>query len=158
MENGRFMITLITKRRFVFTILWMGFILAISFMEAPLKFQAESITLPIGLAIGYLVFHARNMIELTLAAVLLIISFSTATPPQTHRLLLFIAGWLVLQTILLYTRLDARTLAIINGETVPEAPWHLIYIGMEVIKLLLLVGLAHLQINHQFEQNNYSVT
>ena len=34
-----------------------------------------------------------------------------------------------------------------SGTAVPEAPYHLIYIGMEVIKLFGLFWLAHLQIN-----------
>ncbi|MEM7799770.1 MAG: hypothetical protein AAF633_11315 [Chloroflexota bacterium] len=138
---------LIAQRRFVFTVLWVGFILAISFLEAPLKFQAPSVTVPIGLEIGYLVFHALNGIELGLAAILITISLTTETPRLTRNLLFLIIIWLVVQTILLYGPLDARTLAIINGETVPEAPWHLIYIGMEVVKLGLLLVLTHLQIN-----------
>lgn len=141
------MLQLIQKRRFVFTLLWVGFVLAISFMEAPLKFQAESVTIPIGLEIGYLVFHALNGVEIVFAAILFIISFTTTTPPRTYRLLLLILGWLLLQTILLYGPLDTRTLAIIDGQTVPEAPWHLIYIGMEAVKLGLLLWLAHWQMN-----------
>ncbi|MEM8857214.1 MAG: hypothetical protein AAGD96_02780 [Chloroflexota bacterium] len=141
------MLRLIQTRRFVFTLLWVGFILAISFLEAPLKFQAESVTIPIGLEIGYLVFHALNGIEIAFAAILLIISFTCKTPFPTLRLLIIVIGWLLIQTIMLYGPLDQRTLAIISGETVPEAPWHLIYIGMEVVKLFLLLRLAHLQMN-----------
>lgn len=141
------MLQIVQKRRFVFTILWAGFVLAISFLEAPLKFQAESVTIPIGLEIGYLVFHALNGIEITLAVILLVISFSSKTPHTSLRLLIVVIGWLLVQTVLLYGPLDTRTLSIINGEAVPEAPWHLIYIGMEVIKLGMLLRLTHLQIN-----------
>jgi hypothetical protein len=34
------------------TFVWLGMVLAISFLEAPLKFRAPGVTLPIGLAIG----------------------------------------------------------------------------------------------------------
>ena len=40
--------------------LWIGFVGAISFMEAWLKFKAPGVTMPIGLGIGKLVFNALN--------------------------------------------------------------------------------------------------
>ena len=40
------------------TFVWLGMVLAISFIEAPLKFRAPGVTLPIGLGIGRLVFRA----------------------------------------------------------------------------------------------------
>ncbi|MEM7117011.1 MAG: hypothetical protein AAF614_31555 [Chloroflexota bacterium] len=138
------MLSLVRQRVFVFTILWIGFLLAISFMEAPLKFQAPSLTLPVGLEIGYLVFHALNGIELVLAAIIGAVTFSSKS--RLRSLTAVLIFWLLAQTILLYTKLDERTLAIINGETVPEAPYHLIYIGMEVVKLFMLLYLAHAQI------------
>ena len=45
------------------TFLWLGMVLAISFVEAPLKFRAPGVTLPIGLGIGRLVFRALNAVE-----------------------------------------------------------------------------------------------
>src|SRR5690242_7281186 len=50
------------------TFVWLGMILAISFLEAPLKFRAPGVTLPIGLGIGRLVFRALNGAEIVLAA------------------------------------------------------------------------------------------
>ncbi len=44
-------------------------VLAISFLEAPLKFRAPGVTLPIGLGIGRVVFRALNGVEVVLAAV-----------------------------------------------------------------------------------------
>src|SRR5690606_17758275 len=43
--------------------IWVGFVCAISFMEAWLKFQAPGVTIPIGLGIGRLVFGALNKVE-----------------------------------------------------------------------------------------------
>ena len=48
---------------------WLGMVLAISFIEAPLKFRAPGVTLQIGLGIGRLVFRALNACELSLAAI-----------------------------------------------------------------------------------------
>lgn len=47
----------------IVTFLWIGFVCAISFMEAWLKFQAPGITVPLGLGIGRLVFNALNTVE-----------------------------------------------------------------------------------------------
>src|SRR5215212_10070776 len=48
---------------------WLGMVLAISFVETPLKFRAPGVTLQIGLGIGRLVFRALNACEVALAAV-----------------------------------------------------------------------------------------
>ena len=55
-------------------------------------------------------------------------------------------GILAFQTWMLFGILDERTLARIAGEELPDAPWHSIYIGLEVIKLLALASLAFLQV------------
>jgi hypothetical protein len=47
---------------------WLGAVLAISFLEAPLKFRAPGITRPLALGLGRLVFRALNRLELVLAA------------------------------------------------------------------------------------------
>src|SRR5664279_3321230 len=51
---------------------WLGMVLAISFLEAPLKFRAPGITLPLGLGIGRLVFRALNGCEAGLGGQLLV--------------------------------------------------------------------------------------
>ena len=51
--------------------LWLGMVLAISFLEAPLKFRAPGLDLRVGLAIGRLVFRALNAVEVVLAVVVL---------------------------------------------------------------------------------------
>lgn len=51
---------------------WLGMVLAISFVEAPLKFRAPGVMLQIGLGIGRLVFRALNATEMALAVALLI--------------------------------------------------------------------------------------
>jgi uncharacterized membrane protein (DUF485 family) len=54
------------------TFLWIGFVCAISFMEAWLKFRAPGITVPLGLGIGRLVFNALNKVELVFALIVII--------------------------------------------------------------------------------------
>lgn len=49
--------------------IWLGMVLAISFLETPLKFRAPGVDIPIGLGIGRIVFRALNRAEITLALV-----------------------------------------------------------------------------------------
>ena len=42
------------------TFVWLGMVVAISFLEAPIKFRAPGITVPLGVGIGRLVFRALN--------------------------------------------------------------------------------------------------
>ncbi len=143
---GKRLLTCITERVFVFTLLWIGFILAISFMEAPLKFQAPSLTLPVALEIGHLVFHALNATEIGLITAIAAITLLANWSRRLRLLTLLIGLLLATQTVLLYTVLDARTLAIIHGTEVPEPSYHPVYVTLEGIKLLLLLYLTHLQL------------
>lgn len=51
---------------------WLGMVLAISFLEAPLKFRAPGVTPALGLGIGRLVFRALNVCEAALALAALV--------------------------------------------------------------------------------------
>src|SRR5580698_8904874 len=62
------------------TFVWLGMVLAISFLEAPLKFRAPGVTVRIGLGIGRLVFRALNTVEVGFAVVVLVAT--VASPPQ----------------------------------------------------------------------------
>lgn len=69
--------------------LWLGMVLAISFLEAPLKFRAPGITIPLGLGIGRLVFRALNTVEVVLA-VALIVACLILSPGTTGWVLLLV--------------------------------------------------------------------
>ena len=62
------------------TFVWLGMVLAISFLEAPLKFRAPNVTLQIGLGIGRLVFRALNTVEVVFAIVILMATVASAPP------------------------------------------------------------------------------
>lgn len=112
-------------------------VLAIS-IEAPLKFRAPGITLPLGLGIGRLVFRALNASEIVLAAATAI-TFSLAPRPLAATVLLVaLAVTLAVQVVVLRPRLEARAQIIIDGGTPPRASTHLAYIVLECAKLLML--------------------
>ena len=63
---------------------WLGMVLAISFLEAPLKFRAPGVTIPLGLGIGRLVFRALNAIETVFAVVLLVLAVVDTLLESAH--------------------------------------------------------------------------
>lgn len=123
----------------VFT--WIGFVGAISFMEAWLKFQAPGITLPLGLGIGRLVFHALNKVELVLSVVIIASMFYGNVKNLKWDHLFFFIPFLIviLQSTWLLPVLDARAEMHIQGLHVPPSNLHFYYIGMEVIKVVCLI-------------------
>ena len=133
----------------VSTFIWCGLLIGISFMEAPLKFQAPNITLELGLGIGQLVFGALNKMELVLA-VLIGASLWTIKPTKKINIVYgIIIAILLVQTFILLPFLRERIVMIQSGQTPPASPMHWYYIAAEVVKLGLLMfgGIVFLKSN-----------
>jgi hypothetical protein len=123
------------------TFLWIGFVCAISFMEAWLKFRAPRITLPLGLGIGRLVFNALNKVEWIFAlAIIANIIWSGSTELWKWQNLFIIIPFalLLIQTFWLLPALDARAELYIQGQTPPSSKLHFYYVGLEIIKTTCL--------------------
>jgi hypothetical protein len=121
---------------------WLGMVLAISFLETPLKFRAPGVTLPIGLGIGRLVFRFLNRAEIALAAVVTLQCLIFPASATTWALLALCWAVLVIQVGALRPALDRRVTSIIAGETVPASAQHLAYIGLEIAKVGLVAALG----------------
>lgn len=124
--------------------LWIGFVCAISFMEAWLKFQAPGVTLPIGLGIGRLVFGALNKVEWVFALAILLTSFVKQRGSIKRQNLYFLIPLLILilQSIWLLPELDVRAVQLIEGQVVPPSNLHFYYVGCEVVKVIALVSIG----------------
>lgn len=123
------------------TFLWLGFVLAISFMEAWLKFEAPNITIPLGLGIGRLVFTALNLVELTLIVIILgsIILSKTFSKHRQHLLFYLAAMIVLLQTVWMLPALDVRATEVIAGKESGTSMLHLYYIVVEFMKVICLI-------------------
>ncbi|MFJ8959498.1 hypothetical protein ACIRG5_08900 [Lentzea sp. NPDC102401] len=117
--------------------IWLGMVLAIS-IEAPLKFRAPGITLPLGLGIGRLVFRALNASEIVLVAATALTFALAPHPVPATVLLVALTATLAVQVVVLRPRLEARAQNIIEGGTPPPSRIHLAYIALECAKLLML--------------------
>jgi hypothetical protein len=126
---------------------WLGMVLAISFLEAPLKFRAPGITVPLGVGIGRLVFRALNIVE-TVFAVALAVGAALAWPPRSSWwsvalvagvLLVLIVGAGVLRPLM-----DVRVRRGAIAESRPRHGLHRGYVALECVKVLLLAGIGTL--------------
>jgi hypothetical protein len=121
---------------------WLGIVVALSFVETPLKFKAPDITLSLGLGIGRLVFAALNRIEVACAFVLLAAYLAGSANRAMSVFFGIIAVIKLLQTLWLLPALDERTVLVISGVTPPPSPLHLVFVVLEVVKVATLLGLG----------------
>jgi hypothetical protein len=118
---------------------WLGMVLAISFLEAPLKFRAPNVTRQIGLGIGRLVFRALNSIEVMFAAV--VAAVIMVSPPPADVVAAFLTAFAMLATQLIAVRpfLNRRSDRVLAGLNLPRSRGHYAYVGLEVVKVIALV-------------------
>jgi hypothetical protein len=121
-----------------------GAIVAISFLEAPLKFQAPGITIPLGLGIGRLVFTALNILT---GVALAVLTLASVRRPRAGRPSLVLLGaiWAVylVEVAVIRPVLNRRSDLVIAGDEAPGTDWaHYAYIAADVTVLALLVALV----------------
>ncbi|QZT63917.1 hypothetical protein [Mycolicibacterium austroafricanum] len=121
------------------TFVWLGMVLAISFLEAPLKFGAPGVTLQIGLGIGRRVFRALNACEGVLAAAAL--AATLIHGDATAALVALLAATAMLAAQLLFVRpaLTRRSDAVLAGAEGPRSRAHYVYVGLELVKVIALI-------------------
>ena len=118
---------------------WLGMVLAISFVETPLKFRAPGVTLAIGLGIGRLVFRALNGCEVVLAAAML--TCLVIRPPGVAVGVAAAVSVVALLVQMLAVRpaLARRSDATLAGAEVPRSRAHWFYVGLEIVKVVALL-------------------
>jgi hypothetical protein len=123
---------------------WLGMVIAISFLEAPLKFRATGVTVPIGLSIGRLVFRALNGAEALFAVITLIAIGLGTLPGRALPALAVAVAVLFVQVAAVRPSLTRRSDRVLAGEDVPRSAGHRAYIALELAKViaLLVAGIA----------------
>lgn len=120
---------------------WLGLVLAVSFLETPLKFQVPGMTLPIALELGKIMFGISTNIQLILLLIMVVVFMSDFKKVDkkiliTTALLAIILG---LEKLWMLPILDARADILATGKGLPPTPLHDYFIYAEVLKLLLLI-------------------
>ncbi|WP_282116316.1 hypothetical protein [Cellulophaga baltica] len=123
------------------TFIWVGFIGAISFMEAWLKFRAPGIDTSLGLGIGQLVFNALNKVEITSAVLIVLLSIASKEkkPIRVQGLFYVAVAILVLQSVWLLPALDTRANLIRESVVLGKSKLHLWYVLVEIVKITCLI-------------------
>ncbi|MFG2929087.1 hypothetical protein [Streptomyces achromogenes] len=124
------------------TFVWLGMVLAISFLEAPLKFRAPGVTIPVGLGIGRLVFRALNAVETVLAAVVIVTVAVGGAPAGIIALTEAVAALLAVQLAAVRPVLNRRSDRVLAGEDLPRSRSHLWYVALEILKTAALITLG----------------
>jgi hypothetical protein len=126
--------------RIASTFLWVGFVCAISFMEAWLKFTAPGVSLTVGLSIGKIVFSALNKVEIALGVTILITCLSgNRKELLSNGLLIFCLVILIVQTLYLLPELSARIDIYQSGQTPQPSSLHVVYVVLEGLKVVTLL-------------------
>lgn len=133
--------------RGIIAIFWLGFFMAISFMEAPLKFTAPGLSMAEGLQIGKIIFGTLNKCEWVFLIIILITCFIKSASLTSLYLIAAMAIIMLLETAWLLPVLDEGADRIIHGQPFMHSQLHWVYIILEIIKvpLLLLIGLVSLK-------------
>lgn len=120
---------------------WFGMVAAISFLEAPLKFRAPGVTLPIGLGIGRLVFRALNICEVVLATVVAV-AVVLGRPPAGAVVAAGVAvAALGAQVVLVRPALSRRSDAVLaGGGPGGRSRAHHVYVALEAVKVIALLA------------------
>lgn len=118
---------------------WLGMVLAISFLEAPLKFRAPEMTVRIGLGVGRIVFRALNAVEVVLAVVALAAAVIGDADGALLVAVTVVAAILAVQLVAIRPVLNKRSDRVLAGETGPRSRVHLVYVAAEVLKVAALV-------------------
>jgi hypothetical protein len=122
------------------TFVWLGMVLAISFLEAPLKFRAPNVTLQIGLSIGRLVFRALNTVEVAFALVILAIVVAGPMPVRITVAFAVAFVTLTVQLVVVRPRLTRRSDEVLAGSEGPRSRGHWAYVGLEAVKVVALLA------------------
>lgn len=129
---------------------WLGMVLAISFLEAPLKFRAPGVTIQLGLGIGRLVFRALNASEIALAAVI-VVALIVGTPSSgVIAAVLAAIGALLIQVIGVRPYLTRRSDAVLaeaGQAAAGRSQAHYVYVVFEVVKVVALLVSGVLLLN-----------
>ncbi len=122
-------------------LLWAGVLFGVAFLATPAKFSAPSLTLPVALEVGRATFEALNRAEVAFALLSagLVLAGGASRPLLVT---LCAVAWvgLLLEILWLLPLLDQRAQLVIDGGTPVDSPLHDLYIAIDAVKFLALLG------------------
>ena len=123
-------------------LIWFGMTAGVSLLATPLRFSAATITRPVALDVGQVVFAGLNKAEFVALILLLILVRVSGFARDLWAGCGALALILIAQSLWLLPALSARTQQIIAGIEPPSSYVHATYSILELSKLLLLLYLG----------------
>ena len=123
-------------------LVWFGMTAGVSLLATPLRFTAATITRPVALDVGQVVFAGLNKAEFVALVILLILVRVSGFAKDLWASCAALALILIAQSMWLLPELSARTQQIIAGAEPPPSFAHAAYSILELSKLLLLLYLG----------------
>lgn len=120
-------------------IFWLGFFMAISFMEAPLKFYVPGISMEQAVMIGRVVFSALNKVEWLLFIIILGTCFFSRPTFLLASLIAALGFILILETAWILPLLDINAQRFIDGQAHTRNTVHYVYGFLEILKIPVLI-------------------
>lgn len=119
--------------------LWVGMTVGISLIATPVRFTAASITRPVALDVGRVVFTALNKAEIVALILLLLVVRIAGLSRKWWAVCALLALIVIAQGVWLIPELAARTDIIMSGGEPPPSYAHAAYSSLELIKIGLLL-------------------
>ena len=119
--------------------IWVGITVGVSMLATPVRFTAASITRPVALDVGRVVFAALNKVELVALVLLLIVVRVAGLARRWWALGAALTLIVLAQGLWLIPELSVRTDIIMAGGEPPPSNAHAIYSSLELVKIGLLL-------------------
>lgn len=119
--------------------LWVGITVGVSLIATPVRFTAASITRPVALDVGRVVFAALNKAEIVALILLLLVVRIAGLSRKWWAVCALLALIVIAQGVWLIPELAARTDIIMSGGEPPPSYAHAAYSSLELIKIGLLL-------------------
>lgn len=121
---------------------WLGILMGVSFLATPVKFQADTLTLPVALEVGRVTFALFSKIEWGLYLLLLITAILSRSSFFRWGCLLVLLALQLTESLWLLPVLDARVGDVMAGRTIPDSSHHFLFIATELCKALLIFAIS----------------
>ncbi len=117
---------------------WLGMTIGISLLATPVRFSAPSITRPVALDVGRVVFAALNKAELAALVLLLVVVRLSGRSAVLWAWCGLLALIVIAQGAWLIPELAARTDVVLAGGEPPPSNAHALYATLELAKIAVL--------------------
>jgi len=121
---------------------WFGMTAGVSLLATPMKFTAPTLTRPVALDVGRVVFGALNKAELVALILLLIVVRLSGDARRFWAISALLALIVLTQSVWLLPELAERAQMVVSGVEPAPSIAHGVYSTLELLKLGLLLYLG----------------